>query len=782
MREAALVLAFFALVPRANAQDAVIVTGLVTDSSGAAIGGASIEARAGGEETRTVTDRTGHYEFSVPRGDLQLVAAKPGFQPDVATLRPQGSRLVHDVTLQLGAFADSTIVTATRTEQSTSELTGSLTAFDAAAIRARGARSLAEVMQQTPGVHVEATGREGALTSLFSRGGESDYNLVLIDGVRVTLPGGRFDFSRIDASQMERVEIVRGAESALYGSDAIGAVVQVFTRRAGHDDPVRGYASIDTGSFGSLRGTAGASSGFRGRGSARAGVSYRQTDGAFADVLPERDRFDSTSFDLGGGARLGSDLSARASLRYDKSRGRSVGQIDYGIADRGTFYDTRNVSFDARVEHTLGARFHHSASAGLFDYNNFTGDRVADAAWSYYALLGGVPGARFPGSPRLLRRLTAAEFDALRTQTLPADQFLASRAAITDFASTSRMDSERQAFRYQADWTPRSAYTLTSGYEYEQENDPNNLVFGRHNHSVFAQAQWHSTSRLFASGGARLDRNSRYGGEVSPKLSAGAFVVPFRRGVVSSVKLQGNVGRGIKNPVFAELFGGATVDGNPELDPERATTFDGGGEVTFVDQRVAAVATYFDNRYRDQVAFRSSGPGKDGVPDYLNIEGSRARGMELELRLQRSTRGFTASAFYTLVDTEVTTTVSTSDQFQPGQPLLRRPKHSGNLFASWEHGKLSLNAGIRFTGQRHDSSFLSLTTVAPPGGRPRTVDITVNPGYHVALLTGEYRAHRSVAVFARVDNLTDEHYESALGFPGLPRSGAVGLRLDFSGR
>jgi outer membrane cobalamin receptor len=128
----------------------------------------------------------------------------------------------------------------------------------------------------------------------------------------------------------------------------------------------------------------------------------------------------------------------------------------------------------------------------------------------------------------------------------------------------------------------------------------------------------------------------------------------------------------------------------------------------------------------------------------------------------------------------VTTTVSTSQQFQPGQPLLRRPRHSWNLFATWARGPVSLNAGVRHVGQRHDAAFLSLTTAPPPGVAPRAVDITINPAYTVGHLNGEYRVGHSVALFARIDNVADRTYESALGFSGLPRSVSAGLRFNLS--
>jgi len=121
-----------------------------------------------------------------------------------------------------------------------------------------------------------------------------------------------------------------------------------------------------------------------------------------------------------------------------------------------------------------------------------------------------------------------------------------------------------------------------------------------------------------------------------------------------------SIGKGIKNPVFGELFGSAFVDGNPDLRPERARTVDAGLEVTLDNQRWMGRATYFDNAYTDQVAFQfSPGFGGDGVPDFLNIAGSDA----LEASLQRPLAGLTAHLSYALVDTKVVSTASPSDQF-----------------------------------------------------------------------------------------------------------------------
>ena len=140
-------------------------------------------------------------------------------------------------------------------------------------------------------------------------------------------------------------------------------------------------------------------------------------------------------------------------------------------------------------------------------------------------------------------------------------------------------------------------------------------------------------------------------------------------------------------------------------------------------------------------------------------------------------------ATYALVDTEVVTNQSTSQQFQPGQPLLRRPKHSGTIRAAYGYGRASVHFNLRLIGQRFDSSFLSLRTV-PNVERPAamTTDITVNPGYAVMGLGADVRAHQALTVFVRIDNLADERYDSALGYPGLPRAVVVGARWNIGGR
>ena len=323
---------------------------------------------------------------------------------------------------------------------------------------------------------------------------------------------------------------------------------------------------------------------------------------------------------------------------------------------------------------------------------------------------------------------------------------------------------------------------LSVGYEWERETNPLVDVQDLENNAFFVQQHFSVKDQWFVTVGARADSKEGYDSFFSPKLSAGGFLRPFTTGAVSSVKVFGNLGKGIKSPTLSERFGGSFADPSPDLKVEQARTADLGIEATFASQRLRGAITYFDNDYTDQVAFRSGVAG-DGIPEFINIDGSEAHGWELGVGLQRPVAGFKALGSYSFVDNQVVTNQSTSQQFQPGQPLLRRPKHSGSLRATYSVNRLTVDFNARFVGNRHDNSFLSLRTV-PNAARPTaiTTDITVNPGYTIMGLGIGVEAHKALSLFLRVDNLADTAWDSALGYPGLPRAVVVGARFNVGAR
>ena len=774
-------------VTPAFAQQPVVVTGTVTDASGAVLPGASIEAFSGNRlATEATTGRDGRYRLELPSaGSYQVQARLDGFTTGTAAVMASTST-TRDFRLGIAPVNDTVVVTASRTEQSRASVTESLSVFTTEDIQALGSHSLADIVTQIPGLNVEATGREGGLASLFSRGGESDYNQVLIDGVRMNVSGGAFDFSRVSASEIERVEVVRGAQSALYGSDAIGSVIQIFTKRGTPTGAPRVSGSLEGGTFGTARSDLRVLGGAQQRVDYQFGLSQRGSNGAFEDRLPDHDRFDQTSYDASIGAILGDQIRLRAGGRYSNGRGRAVGPIVYGPGDDGTGADSKDYSYHLMFDQTVNAWFNHAATGTYFRNDRVSSDLVTDPPYNVFALLEGVPGAIYPDSPRLVELLDQAAFDALAADPsgLGPEQFLASSTQF-DFGGPNSApflaEFRRNTFDYQANVTWSGTQVLSAGYEYDREEDRIRKTadgvpgFRIEDHAFFVQQQFAIADQWFATAGVRVDDNTRFGTEASPKVSVGGYPLATNDGTVSSVKLFANVGQGIKNPSFFELFGSAFVNGNPDLSPERATTIDAGAEITFDAQRWLGRVTYFDNDYQDQVAFLfSPGFGSDGIPDYINLAGTQARGLELEGGLQRPIGGVTATASYAYVDTEVVATTSTSEQFQPGQPVLRRPKHSGTVQINFTQGRGSIHLNVRVTGDRHDAAFIGLRRLSDN----LPVDITVNPGYTLVGLSGQYRVHDDLTLFLRAENLTDTEYESVLGYPGLPRAFVVGGRFN----
>jgi vitamin B12 transporter len=762
------------------------LSGSVVDVTGRALPGARVEAVvAGRPAAETTTDAEGSYRLAVPADTrFELRVRLRGFADAVVDLPGDRTPMRRDLVLQVGGVSDTVVVTASRVAQGRTERTAAVSVLTAADLQVLGAASLAEALRFVPALSVEGNGREGSLTSLFARGGQSSYNLVLVDGVRVNQNGGAFDVSRLATSGIERVEVVRGAQSALWGSDAIGSVVQVFTARAGAADPWQVTGTIEGGTFGTRRGSTRLSGGAGGRFDYHGGVAYRGTDGAFADALPENDWFEQTTVDAGIGTSVGPRASLRTGLRLSRAQGRVVGPTVYGARNTGGAYDTRDLAWHLDSTHTIGSRFTGTAAINYFGYRGRSADRVGDLPYTTYAVLEGMPGAAFPDGVRLVRTVEAAEYAALAAAgARPAPgQFLGS-ATTFDFAPfESRTELRRPAVRYQGDYAWAPGRRLSAGYEWERESNPLVAAERLDTHAVFVQQAVSLADRWVVTAGVRADAKEGYGTWASPRLSAGGFLLPARAGAVSSVRVFGNIGRGIKAPLFTERLGAPWADPNPDLRVERARTSDLGVEATFLDQALRAGVVYFDNAYRDQIAYRF-GPVGDGMPEFININGSRAEGWEIEAAVVRPFAGLTASGAYAFVHTEVVTHLSADPQFRPGQPLLRRPTHSGSLRAAWAATpRAAVHGDVRFVGRRHDSGFLFLQTL-PNADHPDavTTDITVNPGYAVVGLGATFDVHEALALVVRADNLGDARYESALGYAGLPRSATVGLRVRVGG-
>lgn len=613
------------------------------------------------------------------------------------------------------------IVTASPNPRPADAVAAHVTVLDGDELRDRGLLDVADALRQATGLTVVRGGSYGAATSLFLRGGESDYVQVLVDGVAVNQPGGAFDLASLTLENVERIEVVRGPMSALYGSDAVAGVVHVITRTG--DAAPRLEASLRAGSFGRLDGTAS----FTGGGArARYGVSVARsrTDG----VLPLNNRHANTV--LTGTARLTPDDATRVDLTvrlgeraYHFPTDGSGAQVDRNAF---TFGDETTVGLTAR--RSLSARWSVAARLGAHQLDGGTDDQPDSPADT----LG------FYGFTSLdhVRRLA---LDLTTTARLAAG-----------WAATGGVELEDQKQR---------SFTESLS-EFGPSADRSQ--YDRSNRAYYTHLTYDGAG-LGLNAGARLEDNERYGTFLT--WQAGAS---WR--ARSALRLRAAVGRGVKEPGFFETFATGFAVGNPALEPERSVSVEGGADLS-LGAGMTARATAFRSRYTDLIQYTPVAP-TEGGPNYFNVAEARSAGLELVLSGAWA-GGVSADLGWTWLATEVVDGGFDDDAdatFAPGERLLRRPAHTIDARVGWDGGgALALGAEVRAVGRRVDRDFSSF-----PARRAEL------ERYETVAVTAELRLPAGALTF-RAENLFDERYQEVLGFDAPGRALFVGARVGLGG-
>jgi outer membrane cobalamin receptor len=682
---------------------------------------------AGPSGLRTaVTGPEGRYRASgLAAGAYTLSAETPGLVaggPREATVGAGEARL--DLVLSPAPVREQVLVSATRSEAAASTLGSAVSVLDRERIDERAATSTLTLLQDLPGVATARTGAVGAQGSLFVRGGESRFARILVDGVPVNQPGGAYDFGSALPLEYERIEVVRGATSSLYGTDALAGVVHFVTRRG--DGPASVRLEGEGGADDWWRGQA-ATAGHSGGLDWNAGLQRLQTDNETPNSA-----FEQTAGALSLGTAVGSAGTLRLVVRTESSETGTPGQTAFGRPDLDATFE-RDDRVGGASFRWAGARVSHLVRAGLAQSRQLSLDPIDSG--SYTPAFGSTTGS-FP---------------------------------LSDFTNAEgfQNDTDRASFGYQAEAQVAARHLLTAGADLERETgelgsraDDELLSPKRTNVGAYLQDRVVLGDRVYATLGARVERNDSFGTEVVPRASVAWRVVPG----TDATTLRASGGAGIKEPDFYQSFGlSFFAKGNPDLEAERSRTFDAGIEQRAFAGRLAIAATYFHHRYLDQIAYALVDPSTfEGT--YVNLGETRARGLELEVTAA-PTPALALSAHYTLTDAEVV--VSTSD-FDPvyavGRPLLRRPKHQGGLSARFTSGRLTLGATLVSVGTRADGDFLGL-------------GLTENEGYTRIDARARVRVTRQLEAFVAAENLADREYMEALGYPALGRAVRAGLRF-----
>ncbi len=467
---------------------------------------------------------------------------------------------------------DEMVVTATRISTSIEEIGSSITVITAKDIEAKGYITVKEILKGTPGLDVWSTGGPGSQSSVSLRGANSNHTLVLIDGVEMNDPTGinrGFNFANLTIDNIERIEILRGSQSTLYGADAIGGVINIITKK-GKGKP-EFYIGSEGGSYKSWREFAGASMGNE-QVNASLGLSHNTSDGFSVadDDLPgnsEDDKWENTSVS----SRVGFILSDNADLdfigRFQKGRS----HLDNG---GGANNDVEDYHVNERTVYT-------KAQAHTFAF---------DGLWEQTLSYG------FTDHDREYRDVPYGDSD---------------------------YNGKKHEISWQNNLYLHETNILTLGLEYEKEemDDHGDLDESAYTNSFFVQDQIKLGGFSFTTIGLRHDDHEEFGNETTFRITQ-AFLL---RDV--GTKIKGSYGTGFRAPSLSELYyvnpwGGA--GGNPDLDPEKSKGWDIGIEQAFFNDRMIIGITYFYNDFDDLI---------DWDDGYNNVDDAKTNGIESFIKI-----------------------------------------------------------------------------------------------------------------------------------------------------
>ncbi len=626
--------------------------------------------------------RDGYSRFGRWAAAFVSGVAVPFFAPGPSALAQEPERL------------DELVVTATRLATPLSRVAASFSTVDAEEIERRQLRTLSDALATVPGFSLVQSGGAGTTTSVFVRGTNSSHVLFLLNGRRIGDPGGTrglFDPANLLLWNVERIEILRGPRSVLYGSDAIGAVVNIITKRGG--GALKAEAAAEAGSFRTL--------------DVRAGISGSVEGVDF--------RFDAERFATGG-TTIAPEASGNAENDSFSNRTASAAL---------GFAPAPHLALDLFAQYTRAA----------LEIDEFFRDDPNKEDLRTIRLL------QLDATGSFFDRFWTATFDAaVNDQDFdnldPPDAPGGARSA-------SYFDGRIIEAGIKNDLAVHEGGTATLGWESRSERGKTSgdafFAFEKSTatHSGYAQYQFDLFDRVSGTLGVRIDDNEDFGSETTYGVSA-AYRHPE-----TGTKLWSGIGTGFRAPSLVDLFGGVSglFVGNPNLKPETSRGWEAGIVQEWFDGRVRTGATYFQNDIDDLIEGFVFKP-ELGLFTAENVNEARTYGVESFVSLE---------PLESLVLTLEHTYTRAEDR-RTGEDLLRRPKHRGDLSATWwAMDELSLDLDVLVVGDRTDL-----------GG-------VRQGGYYVANLAASYAFDDSLRLFGRIANLFDRRYEDPMGFehPGL---------------
>ena len=819
-------LTFAALALSTLTAKAVVVRGTVTDTLGAPIPGARVQLIQGKQTASfAVSGPDGSFEIrSGDTGRFLLLTSARTFAPNIGVDFYGGKTdiVLRSVVLSPGEIRTEVSVTATGTPTPLAQLTAPVTLIPRDDLVTR--IGIVDDLRQSPGVTVVQTGQGGGVTSLFVRGGNSDSNKVLIDGIPAEDVGGVFDYGTVSSTALagpirepspgNAIELYRGPNSALYGSDSLASVVNLSTPRGTSLKPVLNYSG-DAGNLHTWRNEA-LLSGTHNR--ADYLLAYSRFDAS--NALPH-DRFHAST----AAANLGYNISAATQLRFTLRNADTAG----GLPNAYNFLNLVEDGKQSDQDLYSGATLENTTLGGWHNLVRYGIARKREQA-AYFGNSGNFLTFPDPFNPG---QTYSGYFGNIVSITGANGYNTVGQAEI--FTTNRDQASNRDELYYQSDVTLRHHITALFGFRYENErgsfNIPDFFEFEkiqRTNFQYNLQIGGDLGSRIFYSFGGGLQKNHLYGIAGTPRLGLAWIAVrPDPRRYFRGTRLRANAATGVQEPnlatefssLYRELLAAGSTDDIAAfhitpLGPQRSRTLDVGIDQNIIGDKLILKAGYFHNQFSHNLEFVGSGdlqtyfgftPSKNPNLFFfgaeLNSQAFRAQGLETEFQYQPLSRLFVRGGYTylaTLVEQSFASDATAArGGFPPTNPnfpnipigssspfvgdrVFRRPPHTAYFSVQYTAQKWTAALKGAVASRSDDSTFLG-------GSDPQFANTLLLPnqnldaGYTKLDAYGTYAANRHITVFTDLSNLLNNQHIGPIGYPSLPFTVRAGLKLRLGG-
>lgn len=799
-------LAFAATALFAFTSQAVTVHGTITDPVGRPVSGAAVALVQNGKVVLSaISHDDGTYQLtSGTSGQFYILAAGKSFR-QVSTKSFYAGALdsvEQDIVLEPEWVRQSIVVTPTGTPTPQAQVSAAVTKISA--LDFVNQIGFVDTLRQVAGLDVVQSGQHVGVTSIFIRGGNSDSNKVLLDGVPIEDIGGIFDFSGLSTTGIASVEAYRGPNSVLYGSDASAGVIAFTTPRGSTPFPTLIYSG-DAGSFRTYQNQI------------QLGGTHRKLDyyGGFSDFQTQNAVANDAAHVIAEAANLGFAWSSRTEIRAtahnnDNATGLPGTYAFWGMSNDGKEAD-QNTYVAADIDHSFSDRWHALVRYGLV--------RKREESTQWYPA-GNLVEGNYYGNYTTIRG---------------ANGYSTSGQAIMNYAgpypTVVNSINNRDSLYAQSDYSFTPRMNAVAGFRYEDERGAENEfaynfaeTLERANYDYMLAFNGDIRQRVFYSLGGGIQKNQLFGTTGAPRIGISYYPVRPGKGIFHGTKINFNFAKGVQEPNINDQFGSLYAfllanGGQPAqygirpIGAEDSRAYDGGAEQSLFSERVTLRATYFHNEFGNQVEYvpasvvptllpNLSSAQQQSLEAFLSSEGAysltlnslafRAQGLESEVQYGLG-RDIFVRGGYTYLDAVVQRSFS-SDAIGPSyNPLFptipigvdsplrgarpfRRPPHTGFTTVTYTGRPFTIVATGAFASRSDDSTYLAFATPAFDNSL-LLPNRNLDHGYAKLDLGGSGAINSWISIYGQLNNLLSDQHISPIGYTSLPLNIRVGLRF-----